>query len=1042
MARAGGGRPCRAARLCGILGGGGYDAGGWKGGWAMSGQRHHEKANGGQGTKQAGGRLALLDAHSLIHRAFYALPALTTSRGEPTGAVFGFARMLLRLLREEEPSHVAVAFDRAGPTFRHADFADYKAHRPEAPAALVPQFALVRELVEAYGLPIYDAEGFEADDVIGTLARQGEAAGCQVLIVTGDRDALQLVGPKVTVLLTRRGIQEMDRFDEERVREELGLTPAQVVDWKGLAGDASDNIPGVPGIGPKTAQKLLARYGTLDAILAHVDEIGGKTGQALREHAETARLSRTLATIRTDVPVQLSLEATRRRKPDVGRLARLFSRLEFRSLLDELLREYPEAASALAGAAAGRPPDAREPALDATQKEPKVQQGDLFAGPEPPAPAEGQAVTAVVDGASGPQAEGGGGGRPPRVAQVGPPPIAARVLGDAGEVVDWVRQVRQRRVGERVALLAVAEGDEAMRASLLGLGLAAYPAAGQSADEGAQAVPSSVVYVPARWLAEAQVRESLAALLGDPALPKVCHDAKRHYVLLHRAGLILAGVHDDLMLAAYLLRPGQGGTGLPDVALQVLGWHLPMPGPGPEKDVAQQVGPALAALVAASPPLRHRLERDGLTWLYERLELPLSRVLADMEICGVAIDARRLAEMGREMEAEAEALTQAIHRLAGEPFNINSPKQLGRILFEKLGLPVLARTKTGPSTSADVLEALADEHEIVAKILEYRQVVKLKSTYVDALPGLVHPETGRLHTTFHQAVTATGRLSSANPNLQNIPVRTEAGRKIRAAFVAGRPGWVLLAADYSQIELRILAHISGDENLVEAFRTGVDIHTKTAAEIFGVPPHEVTPAMRNGAKAVNFGIVYGISSFGLARGTGLSRAEAERYIQGYFQRYPGVKRYMEEIVRLGREQGFVTTLFNRRRYLPELHSRKWAERSFAERAAMNTPIQGSAADIMKAAMVNLHAALRQAGLQAQVVLQVHDELVLELPQEELPQVARLVREHMEGVVKLAVPLEVEVRWGPNWLETQPFPADEAASPAALSGEAGGAGTDA
>ncbi|HEX6971446.1 MAG TPA: DNA polymerase I [Limnochordia bacterium] len=893
--------------------------------------------------------LALIDGHSLVYRAFFALPPLSTADGLPTNAVFGFARMLARLLEDEAPDHAVVTFDRGERTFRHEAYADYKAHRPSMPPELAVQIPLVKELVRGYGLSIVEAEGYEADDVIGTLARRGEADGFAVLIVTGDRDALQLVSPRVRALITKKGITEMERFDPDRVRSELGVAPDQIVDWKALTGDKSDNIPGVAGIGEKTAQRLLAAYGTLEAILARADEIGGRIGRALREQAETARLSRRLATIDCAVPLELDWADCRVDEPDPKRLSDLFSRLEFRQLLRELAERFPECADPAASAVGGVRSEA----------------------------------------------------------------LSLSIAHTPAELEAWLASVK---AGDGLGVYLLADGEDAMRARLLGAGLA----------QGERVVYAPFGERPEAWaevLGRALERGSLCT-----------HDAKRQIVLLERIGLSPPVPTSDVMIASYLLGAGQGNHTLEEVAVRHLNEDPALPGedgapdaaggrqksPAAEWSAEQQAGwckAALSIILRAAPRLEERLRGDELETLYRDVELPLAPVLARMEQRGIALDAGMLREMSADMAAEIERLTRRIHELAGEPFNINSPKQLGRILFEKLGLPVLQKTKSGPSTSAEVLEALAEQHEIAAALLDYRHLVKLKSTYVDVLPDLVHPKTGRVHTTYNQAIAATGRLSSVNPNLQNIPVRTADGQRIRAAFIPGEPGWKILTADYSQIELRVLAHIAEDENLIEAFRNGEDIHSKTAAEIFAPGAETVTPAMRSAAKAVNFGIVYGISSFGLARGTGLSQSEAQRYIDAYFERYPGVKRYMEQIVAEAREVGFVRTLFGRRRYLPELRSRNWAQRSFAERTAINTPIQGTAADIIKAAMVAVDRALMARGSPCRMLLQVHDELVFEVPADLVDESAAIIKAAMEGVVTLSVPLVVEMAAGPNWLET-------------------------
>ncbi len=967
-------------------------------------------------------KLVLIDAYSLIHRAYYALPSLTTSRGEPSNAVFGFAQMLLALLEAERPDYVAAAFDRSGPTFRDEVFSEYKAHRPSMPEDLRPQIARVEELLGAMNLAVYGIEGYEADDIIGTLARAARERDIDVVIVTGDRDLLQLVDDRVTVLLTRKGIRDMERLDPEGVEQKLGVPPERVPDLKGLMGDSSDNIPGVPKVGPKTAVQLLKQYGTLEDVLAHAAEVKGKVGENLLAFQDRARMSKEIAIIRTDAPVEFDADALRRRGPDARRLAALFRELEFKGLLDRLHKsgvlggasgqETPGGAAA--DSATGAAADGAGPGDDAAEGTAAPAGGE-----EGPAPArreagEGQATLFHLETRSG-----------------APP---ASIVRTRQALADAMASLGTAEATEPLVVGLAASGPDRMQAAIVGLALArsgnvVYVPTGHRGGAAGEQVP---------W---AEVRDAVAPMLRDPAIPKWCHDAKRLRIILRRHGVDLAGVTFDAMLASYLINPEQGDHSMPDVAMKfadryLVSWkqRLSDAGAGRKPVEVEELDPAAAAEHLAQeaavirelgPKLKERLRQDGLWELYQGMELPLVDVLVETEMNGVRLDTAYLADLSREMEGQVERLTQEIYRLTGEEFNINSPKQLSRILFDKLKLPVLKQTKTGPSTDHEVLEALAAEHDVVKLLLDYRQVTKLKSTYVDALPALIHPETGRVHTTFNQAVAATGRLSSTNPNLQNIPIRTEEGKRIRKAFIPQGPGWVLLTADYSQIELRVLAHISGDEVLIDAFRRGQDIHTRTASEVFGVPPEQVTPDMRSAAKAINFGIVYGISSFGLARGTGLSQADAQRYISDYFHRYPGVRRYIDTVVESARERGYVTTLFGRRRYLPDLRSRNYARRSFAERTAMNSPIQGTAADIIKLAMVEAHRRLKEEGLRARLVLQVHDELVLEVPEEELVPTAALIRDCMANVVSLAVPLVVDVEAGPNWLDTEPVALEDA-----------------
>ncbi|HEY8417014.1 MAG TPA: DNA polymerase I, partial [Limnochordales bacterium] len=900
-------------------------------------------------------------------------------------------------------------------------FTEYKANRESMPDDLRPQIGRVEQLLGAMNVAVYGVEGYEADDIIGTLARKAGDRGLNVLIVTGDRDLLQLVDDKITVLLTRKGIRDMERLDPRGVEEKLGVPPERVPDLKGLMGDASDNIPGVPKVGPKTAVQLLQQYGSLEEVLAHADEVKGKVGENLRAYREQALMSKDISTIRTDAPVEFDPDVLRRREPDYHELAALFRELEFKVLLDRLHKAgVLDAAARGAGGTAA--PGGGVGEASGTSGGPNTEEAGPAASGSESLAADARAAGASRNGA------GTTPGTPVKATAVDAP--VRTVVRTVQELQAAAAALRAAPADQPLVVGLAAAGPDPMQAAIVGIALAragwsVYVPTGHHSLTAGEQLP---------WPA---VRDAFGPLLTDPATPKWCHDAKRLRIILRRHGTELAGVAYDVMIMSYLINPEQGDHSLPDVAMKfadryLVSWKQRLSdasagrrAAGVEEldpaDVAAHLWEEADVIRELGPALEERLRRDGLWELYVGMERPLIDVLVETELNGVRLDTAYLAELSHEMDAQIQRLTGEIYRLAGEAFNINSPKQLSRILFEKLKLPVLKQTKTGPSTDHEVLEALASEHELVALLLDYRQVTKLKSTYVDALPALVHPETGRVHTTFNQAVAATGRLSSANPNLQNIPVRTEEGRRIRKAFIPEGPDWVLLKADYSQIELRVLAHISGDQVLIDAFRQGQDIHVRTASEVFGVPPDQVTAEMRSAAKAINFGIVYGISSFGLARGTGLSQQDAQRYIDDYFHRYPGVRRYIDTVIETARERGYVTTLFGRRRYLPDLRSRNWARRSFAERTAMNSPIQGTAADIIKLAMVEAHRRLRAEGLRARLVLQVHDELVLEVPKEELQRTARVIHDSMAHVVELAVPLVVDVEAGPNWLDTEPVP---------------------
>ncbi|WP_003543981.1 DNA polymerase I [Desulfotomaculum nigrificans] len=877
--------------------------------------------------------LLVIDGNSLVHRAFHALPLLSNSKGVITNAAYGFTNMLLKVLQEVEPGFVAVAFDKGKVTFRNEAYADYKGHRQATPDELRPQFVIVRDILKAMRIPYFELAGYEADDLIGTITTRGEATGLNVIILTGDRDALQLVSPKTKVMLTRKGITEIELFDEGLVWDKFGVTPNQIVDLKALQGDASDNIPGVPGIGAKTAAALIKEHGSVEQIIKNIDNLTPRQQKLLRGMEEQAMLSKRLATIVTDVPMDLDLAACSWQGPDNQKLLEIFTELEFKTLIKQLLEGTKSKKS-------------QDGAKKTEKYVPPVNTYQV-----------GYKVTTNQD--------------------------------DFDELL-----VNATRAGKVALYLEGTRHDGISRIFV--------------------AVPEQDIYLlPLQDTDPYPALTVLQALCENSEIKKYFHDAKSALWMLHHHGIELKSLAFDTMVAAYLLNPTASGYDLIDLALEHLGIVLPVNG---EVSLAAKAD-AILKLAGELVKKLHLQEEDR---LYFEVELPLVQVLADMEMAGVTVDKQGLKEMSAELHDMIESLAHRIHTLAGEDFNINSPKQLGHILFEKLKLPVYKKTKTGYSTDAEVLEKLAEEHEIVALILEYRQLAKLKSTYTDGLAALVDPQTGRLHSTFHQTVTATGRLSSAEPNLQNIPIRLESGRRIRKVFVPRQKGNLILTADYSQIELRVLAHMSQDPSFLEAFRQGQDIHTRTAAEVFGVPMEEVTPDMRSRAKAVNFGIVYGISDFGLARDLKVSRREAKSYIDNYFARCPGVKDYIDRVIKEAKHTGYVTTLLNRRRYLPDLFSPNYNARSFGERAAMNTPIQGSAADIIKLAMVRVARELRERNLQAKLVLQVHDELIFDVPESEVNELVDLVRDCMENALPLDVPLVVDVKLGPNWYEVKPI----------------------
>ena len=851
-------------------------------------------------------RLFLLDAMSYIFRAYHALPRLSNRQGMATQAVYGLHNMLRKLLSEYQPEHVAAAFDLEGPTFRHESFPDYKANRVEMPDDLVQQLPYIRTLLDAMRIPVVAHPGYEADDVIGTLARQAAERGLDVLIVTSDKDMMQLVGGRVAMI----DPMKQDRlYDRERVIEKMGVAPEQVPDLMALQGDAVDNIPGAPGIGEKGARELIQKYGRVEACLDHAAEVPRKTyRESLANHREQILLSKQLATIDTRVPVELRPEEVARREPDPAKLRELFLQLGFTSLLREVA------------------PAAETVATDYAELSDEAALSGFLASHD-----KNSAIAIAV------------------------------------------------RIPESSDMLAAMSQEVAL-----------------SPDPGVART------VPAALLAH------LKAWLENPGIPKAAHDSKAARRALARQGIGLEGVHHDTLLHSFLLDATESNHSLAAAVERRFGTR-PSGGLAEEADCA---GRLAAALV---PELREA----GLERVYAETELPLAPVLAEMESDGIQLDVEQLARLSARMETDLDQLQAQIYKLTGTEFNINSPKQLGEVLFEKMGLPAPRRRGKSKalSTAVDVLEELAEAHEAPRRVLEYRQLAKLKSTYVDALPALVHPATGRLHTTYNQAGAATGRLSSTNPNLQNIPIRTELGREIRAAFVAEK-GCVLMAADYSQIELRLLAHFSEDALLIEAFRRGDDIHELTATAVFGVPPDEQTSEHRRRAKAINYGVVYGISPFGLAQQISAPLKEAEEFINQYFNRYEGVRRFIDATIEEVRRTLEVRTFAGRRRRIPDINSKDYNARSFAERTAINTPLQGGAADLIKLAMLRIHHDLSERKLRARMILQVHDELVLEVPREETEQAAAVLREGMEQAYSFRVPLVAEVAAGPNWRDME------------------------
>ncbi|MFN3648378.1 MAG: DNA polymerase I [Armatimonadota bacterium] len=881
-------------------------------------------------------KLVVIDGSSLLYRAFFALPALTTADGTPTNAVYGFASMLLKLIEEEKPDILLLAFE-GGRTFRHTDFADYKANRPRTPDDLAVQGPLARAVAGVLRIPIVQHTGYEADDVIGTLTCRGRDAGYEVLVVTGDLDALQLVNEHVKVLVNRRGITDAQLYDEAAVRERFGLGPELLPDFKALKGDTSDNIPGVPGIGDKTAATLLQTYGSLERLLEHAEEVkAGKVRENLCRMREQAVLYKKLATVVTDLPLETPWEEWAYPGPDAPEARELFEHLEFRTL-------------------ARRLPDSAEPAPVAAAREADV---------------------------------------------------SWRVLEAPEEIAEWCR--RAREIGA-VALRTIRGGGDSRKAVLRGVALSA---GGETVLlGGAPAGEGNLFAEVERW----SVPEPLRELLRDPSVALLAHDLKAE---LHALAAGSGGEYPqsppgfDTLLAAYVLNPGRAAYRLDDLSREHLGW-------APAGEELALSAHEAAAVWALREPLCARLKADDLDTVYDELELPLVPILVRMEALGVAVDTEALRGLSERLARRIQEVEVQAFELAGHPFNLGSPKQLQEILFQEQGLPPGKKTKTGYSTDSDVLQDLAVAHPLPALILEYRELSKLKSTYADALRSLVDPRDGRVHTHLNQTVAATGRLSSSDPNLQNIPVRTEVGREIRSAFVPA-PGMKLLSADYSQIELRIMAHISRDEALVRAFQENRDVHSATASRVFGVPLEQVTADQRRSAKTVNFAVLYGQKEYGLSRQLRIGVAEAKGLIEAYFERFPGVLGYTEDTLQQARKLGYVTTLppYRRKRYAPGIHAGNRNERLSAEREAVNAPVQGTASDIIKAAMIRVDAAMRAAGLRSRMILQVHDELLFEIVPEEEAEMTRLVCREMEQAYELSVPLRVEVKVGCNWRDVE------------------------
>lgn len=883
-------------------------------------------------------KLYLIDGNSYVYRAYHAIKGLTNSKGLPTGAIYGFTNMLLKVVREKKPDYIAIAFDSPAPTERHRLFEAYKAQRPSTPNELINQIPYIKRIVDAFRIPVLEIEGYEADDILATLAKKGEGRGLSVTIVTGDKDIFQIVGRNIRTYDTMK-----DKvYEEKDVLDKFGVGPDKVVEVMGLMGDAIDNIPGVPGIGKKTAVELIKEFGSIENLLRNLEKVKKpKLREALKINEEIARLSHNLATIHSDLPIDIDLKELSITKPDNETLLRLFRELEFSSLLKTLT-----------------------PHADLDKSE----------------------------------------------------------YSNITSEDEFLKLLERMKEKGEFSIDIESTGKDPMIAEIVGISISTEP-------NSACYIPLSHIYPDApHQLKKEYVLEKLKPILEDETLRKIGQNIKYEVVILRNHCIDLKGISFDTMIASYLLNPVKPAHNLENIALEYLDYKIltyeEVVGKGKKQIGFENVPLDMATKYSCEDSditlrlkrvLSTLIDNKGLMKLFYDVEMPLLKVLADIEMNGFKIDREILSEMSKELEGQLNTIIERIYFLAGEEFNINSPKQLSEILFRKLGLKPTKRTKTGYSTNVEVLEELSFQHELPREILEYRNLFKIKSTYLDTLPDLINPKTGRIHTSLNQTVTATGRLSSSEPNLQNIPIRGELGKRIREAFIAEK-GNALLSADYSQIELRILAHLAQDEILVGAFKGGEDIHTRTATEIFGLPPESITPDMRRQAKTVNFGIIYGISPYGLSVELRIPFEKAKELIERYFERHKGVKDFIERNLKEAEEKGYVKTILCRQRHIPELMSQNSNVRQLGERLAINTPIQGSAADLIKLAMVNISKRFHGMNSNARMILQIHDELVFESPEEEIEQIKKVVKEEMEGVIEFSVPIKVDIGVGKNWSE--------------------------
>lgn len=911
-------------------------------------------------------KIMILDGNSLLFRAFYAMPPLKTKKGQYTNAVYGFLSMLYKLMETYSPDYICTAFDPEKPTFRHKQYADYKAGRAKAPNELVEQFKLIRDVLEIHNIKCIEIDGFEADDVAGTLASEAEKKGAEVYLVTSDRDYLQLISNNIKVLLTKKGVTNIKEMDQQAISEDYGIVPEQFVDLKALMGDQSDNIPGVMGVGEKTALKLIQEYGSLDNIYEKIDEIKGKLKEKLETDKIQAYMSQTLARIIKDIPVEFDLEEFKVTDPDKEKLLELYDELEFRNFKKKFKEEEQ---------------------IEIKENEEKNPQFSMFDL------ANEEVKPNLINSAN----------------------FENIIYVDKIEIIEEI--ISNINKSKKAAVKFLLDGERALYSNAVSLGISDCN--------------GNTYYVDFDKVVENDVLESLKIILESTDIIKIGHGIKNEVIYLMKKNIVMNNIGFDSEIGKYLLDPSESSYSIDKLAYEYLkeennneNEYL---GTGKKRISFKEIDSEkckeylfnyLNTVVKAEKKICAEIDELNMTNLFQKIELPLIEVLAYMEYEGFKVDVDVLNKLGIHFAEKIASLEEIIYNLAGEKFNINSPKQLSVILFEKLGLTVIKKTKTGISTDVEVLEKLRTEHEIISYIIEYRQMVKLNSTYVEGLKNVTDVNTHRVHSIFNQTITTTGRISSTEPNLQNIPTRTDEGKELRKAFVA-EDGYVLCDADYSQIELRVLAHLANETKLIEAFENNMDIHTKTASEVFKVSLEDVTPVMRSRAKAVNFGIVYGISDYGLSRDLDIPRKESKVYIENYLSYYNNIDKYMKDIVEQSKKDGYVETYFGRRRYIPELTSRNFNIRSFGERIALNTPVQGTAADIIKSAMVNVYKILKSKKMKSKLILQVHDELIIEAYEPELDEVKKMLKEEMENVVdNFKVHLDADVNIGGSWYEAK------------------------